>query len=204
MKDLLTTEDLLLNLNHKIDKIEVKKTKTFKINKKIIYGSIVFIAVLHLVFMALPMISKDLTKNLFGYQYVIAIPKDQEIDGDLSGSVIRLKSLNPNEIEIEDRILVYGLFSNDFYWEVEVIDHDVINQTIEATFDNIIRYTFTYEDIEGEAGNEASFIGVFYYTASTFRGFITMIILHALIIYILHYAMFKDKDKILKDQKDEK
>jgi len=100
--------------------------------------------------------------------------------------------------------LVYGLYGNDFYWEVEVLENDTVNQEVEATFDDVIRNRYSYDEIEGIYTEEASIIGIFYYTASTPRGFITMIVLHALIVYITFYVMFKDKDKILKDQKDEK
>ncbi len=198
MKDLFTTDELLVNLKTNVVEINEKKRKKFKLNKKHIFGSIVFIAVLHLVFMALPMISKDFTRDLLGYQYVIAIPKDQEIDGDLTGNVIKLKDMNPSEVKVGDRILIYGLYSNDFYWEVEVLDHDNENQTIEATFDDIIRNRYTYDQIEGIYGAESNIVGVFYYTASTLRGFLMMVFLHALIIYIVYYQVFSNQSKKVK------
>jgi hypothetical protein len=169
--------------------------------KRIIFGSIVILAVLHLVFMALPMISKDLSKEIFNYQYVIAISKDQEIDEDLTGEVVRLKIIDKTTLNSGDRVLVFGLYDSSYYWEVEILDNDITNQEVEATFDDVIRNRYSYDEIEGIYTDEANIIGIFYYTASTPRGFITMIILHALIVYIVHYVMFKDKNKILKDQK---
>lgn len=204
LNELLSTEDLLLYLNHKSEQV-VTKTSKKPIHKKkikpIIFGSIVILAVLHLVFMALPMISKDFSKDVFGYRYVIAISKDQEIDEDLTGEVVRLKTIDKTSLNEGDRVLVFGLYGNSYYWEVEILNNDVNNQEVEATFDDVIRNRYTYDEIEGIYTDQANIIGIFYYTASTPRGFITMIILHALIVYIVHYVMFKDKNKILKDQK---
>ncbi len=47
MKDLFTTDELLVNLKTNVVEINEKKRKKFKLNKKHIFGSIVFIAVLH-------------------------------------------------------------------------------------------------------------------------------------------------------------
>lgn len=207
LNELLSTKDLLLYINHESQTDDVEDQKKHinqKKLKRIIFGSIVTLAVLHLVFMALPLISKDISKNLFGSQYVIAISKDQEIDEDLIGEVVRLKTIDKAALNPGDLVLVYGLYGNDFYWEVEVLENDTVNQEVEATFDDVIRNRYSYDEIEGIYTEEASIIGIFYYTASTPRGFITMIVLHALIVYITFYVMFKDKDKILKDQKDEK
>lgn len=204
LNELLSTEDLLLYLNHKSEQVVTKKSKKPKHKKKtkqIIFGSIVILAVLHLVFMALPLISKDLSKEIFNYRYVIAISKDQEIDEDLTGEVVRIKTIDKTTLNSGDRVLVFGLYGNNYYWEVEILDNDITNQEVEATFDDVIRNRYSYDEIEGIYTDEANIIGIFYYTASTPRGFITMIILHALIVYIVHYVMFKDKDKILKDQK---
>jgi hypothetical protein len=202
LNELLSTEDLLLYINHESQTIIVEEHKK-PINKnklkRIIFGSIVIIAVLHLVFMALPMISKDFTKDVFGYRYVIAISKDQEIDEDLVGEVVRLKTIDKEALSPGDRVLVFGLYGNSYYWEVEVLDNDTTDQVVEATFDDVIRNRYNYDEIEGMYTKQANIVGVFYYTASTPRGFITMLILHALIVYIVHYTMFKDKDKILKD-----
>jgi hypothetical protein len=204
LNELLSTEDLLLYLNHKSEQVVTKKSKKpmhkNKI-KRIIFGSIVILAVLHLVFMALPMISKDLSKEIFNYQYVIAISKVQDIDEDLTGEVVRLKIIDKTTLNSGDRVLVFGLYDSSYYWEVEILDNDITNQEVEATFDDVIRNRYSYDEIEGIYTDEANIIGIFYYTASTPRGFITMIILHALIVYIVHYVMFKDKNKILKDQK---
>jgi len=92
LNELLSTKDLLLYINHESQTDDVEDQKKHinqKKLKRIIFGSIVTLAVLHLVFMALPLISKDISKNLFGSQYVIAISKDQEIDEDLIGEVVR-------------------------------------------------------------------------------------------------------------------
>jgi hypothetical protein len=73
----LTTEEILLAITHKyntpdepIAKKEKNKAKKI-LNKYVIYWSIVFIAVLHLVFAAIPLLIKDKGLSLLGYRYEI-------------------------------------------------------------------------------------------------------------------------------------
>ena len=203
MSDLLSTDELLLYTNeHKgssdSNSINEQKENRVKFNKKYLFGSIVFIAVLHLIFMALPMISSNLAKNIFGYQYIIAITNDQALNDNLTGTVVKISDFNPNDIEIGKSVFIYGLYDRDIYWEVDVLENDSNQEQIEGTFDNIIRNTYTYDQIEGIYVNEANFIGIFYYTASTTRGFLTMMLFHGLMIYTVYYLMLNKKVKIKK------
>jgi hypothetical protein len=170
----LTTDDLILYLNKsdKIDVIEkktIKEKKKLKLNKKHIYVSIVILAVLHLVFTALPMVFKDSSNVLLGHQYEIVFSKDQESTQRLVGSVVRIENIDPQTIEVGDHVLVYGLYENNYYWEVTVVDINFANQTVDATYDDVIRNTYTYDEIEGLISQEANLMGIFYYTASTPR-----------------------------------
>lgn len=195
MNDYLSTEDLVLYLN-KPDKIEVKTKKKFKLNKKHLFGSIVVIAVLHLVFMSLPLVLGQQTKDILGYQYGIAIDRSQEIDEVVEGRLYRITPIDINDIEIGSYVLILGLYGNQYYWEVEVLEVDIDNQTIRATFDDIISRTYHIDDVSGVIADSTNLIGAIYYTASTPRGFISMVILHALILYGTYYMMFQNKRKL--------
>ncbi len=183
-------------MNNNLDNIEVKDKKKFKLNKKHIFGSIVIIAVLHLVLMAMPLVFKEQSKNLLGYQYQIVIHKNQELDEELNGQVMRIRPLELDEISIGDTVLIYGLYSNNYYWEVEVLEINQQSATIKATFDDVIRNTYHVDEVGGEVNGTSNFIGTFYYTASTPRGFVSMVILHALALFVTHYFMFQKKKKI--------
>lgn len=196
MNDYLSTDDLILYIN-KTDATVVKEKKKFKLNKKHIFGSIVIIAVLHLVFMALPLILGDSTKDILGYQYEIVIDKNQELDEEIIGQVLRIKPIDFENLEIGGNVLIYGLYGNNYYWEVEVLEINQTDQTISATFDDVIRNTYHIDDVKGQIAGDSNFIGTFYYTASTIRGFIPMVLLHSIIVYATYYFMYQNKKKII-------
>lgn len=187
----LTTEELVSTLNQVKDEVIIEKKK-FKLNKKHVFWSIVILTVLHLVFMGLPLMLKDNTTDVLGYQYVVAFGRDQEIPNQLVGKVVRLNPVDPNEIEIGDSVLIYKVYDyGDYYWDLEVIDVDDNAKTIKATFDGNIKNTYTFDQVEGEIGKPTNIIGTFYYTASTTRGFIIMIFFHAVIIYGAYYLLIQ-------------
>jgi hypothetical protein len=197
----LTTEEIILSLKQDkekyiSDKNNFKEEKNFKINKKHIFWSIVILTVLHLVFMGLPLALKENSSKVVGYEYGVVFKKNQDATGQLVGNVTRVESIDPNEIEVGDDILIFGLYDvGDYYWQVEVVDIDLNAQTLRATYDGIIKNTYTFDEVQGEIGEEANLIGIFYYTASTPRGFIIMIFFHALIIYVAHYFLIQNKKK---------
>ncbi len=201
MDKFLTTEEIISSLNHIKEKNisdinNFKDKKNFKIKKKHIFWSIVIITVLHLVFMGLPLALKENSSSVMGYEYGVVFKKNQDATGQLIGNVTRVESIDPNEIQIGDDILIFGLYDvGDYYWQVEVVDIDINAQTLRATYDGIIKNTYDFDEVQGEIGDEANLIGIFYYTASTPRGFIIMIFFHALVIYVAHYFLIQKKKK---------
>lgn len=191
MNDYLTTDDLVLCTN-KTEHITVKEKKKFKLSKKHIFGSIVIIAVLHLVFIALPMILGNNTKDILGFQYEIVIEKNQDLDGEILGQVLKIEPIIFEDLNSGDHVLIYGLYGNNYYWEVEVVEIYENQQTLDVTFDDVIRNRFHIEDIAGQVAGSSNLISTFYYTASTIRGFIPMILLHAIIVYGTYYLCFKE------------
>lgn len=201
MDKFLTTEEIILSLNRIKDKNIIvdnilKEKKNFKINRKHIFWSIVIITVLHLVFMGLPLVLKENSSSLMGYEYGVVFKKNQDATGQLIGNVTRVESIDPNQINVGDDILIFGLYDvGDYYWQVEVVDINESAETLRATYDGVIKNTYAFDEIQGEIGNEANLVGMFYYTASTPRGFIIMIFFHALIIYVAHYVLIQNKKK---------
>jgi hypothetical protein len=202
----LTTEEIILSLKKNeakniADHKKQENKKKFKINKKLIFWSIVILAVLHLVFMGLPVVLKENTSSLLGYEYGVVFKKNQDTTGQLIGNVTRIEDVDPTLIEPGDDILVFGLYDvGDYYWQVEVVDIDINNQTLRATYDGIIKNTYTFDEVQGEIGDEANLVGMFYYTAATPRGFIIMIFFHALIVYVAYFLLIQKKNK---DQENE-
>ncbi|MCD4827411.1 MAG: hypothetical protein K8Q99_06530 [Acholeplasmataceae bacterium] len=201
MDNFLTTEEILLSLSqHKEVSIPedeiVKEKKKFKLNKKLIFWSIVVLAVLHLVFMGIPLVMQENSSNLVGYQYGVVFKKNQDTAGQLIGSVSVIDKINPEDIEVGDDILIFGLYDQgNYYWQLEVTEIDLNDQTLRATFDGNIKNLYTFDDVKGELGEDANLVGLFYYTASTPRGFIIMIFFHALIVYVAYYFLIQKKKK---------
>jgi hypothetical protein len=191
LNEYLTTDQLLKLLKTSVaDNHEPKPKKTFKLNKKFIYVSIAVLAVLHLVYMAIPLVFQEKTKDLLGFQYVVAIGQNQAIDTELVGKVYLMKKVDSQSLEVGTHVLVYGLFSSSVYWEVEITAINLDQQTVSATFDGVISNTYQFNDIKGLALRDANVIGIAYYTASTPNGFIYMTLFHVIILGITYYLMF--------------
>lgn len=196
MDDYLTTDQLLILLKKSAEIVdESKPKKIFKLNKKFIYVSIAVLAVLHLVFMAMPLIFKDKTTQIIGYQYVVAIYQDQPIDDELIGKTFRMENVDFEDITAGSKVLVYGLYGSQVFWEVEVTSVDDEQQIVSATFDGIISNNYQMSEIRGLAIRDANVIGIAYYTASTPMGFLYIFLFHIIILAVLYYFMFVFKLK---------
>lgn len=192
MNQYLNTDDLLAKVSESQAKIKEQKPKGKKINyKKIIFVSIAVLAVLHLVFMAIPLVLQERSRDILGYQYVVVIQQDQPLATELKGHVVLLERINRDALKIGDKVLIFGLYGSEYYWEVEINAIDAVNQTVLATFDNVITNEYTFNQVTGAAGRNANVFGVAYYTASTISGFIYMTLFHIIIVGVLYYTMFK-------------
>src|SRR5690554_3975494 len=151
------------------------------------------------------MILGNNTKDILGYQYEIVIEKNQDLDGEILGQVLKIEPILFENLNTGDHVLIYGLYGNNYYWEVEVVEINQIEQTLSVTFDDVIRNTYHIDDVEGQIAGSSNMISTFYYTASTIRGFIPMILSHAIIVYCTYYLMFqRNKKKIDEGDQNEK
>lgn len=192
MNQYLNTDEILAKVSESQTRLKEPKLKHNKLNiKKIIFVSIAVLAVLHLVFMAIPLVFQERSRDILGYQYVVVITKNQPLAQELKGHVVMLEDINQDAMKIGDKILIYGLYGSEYYWEVEINSIDAVNQSVQATFDNVITNTYEFNQIGGTVGRTANVFGVAYYTASTLSGFIYMTIFHIVVVGIIYYTMFK-------------
>lgn len=192
MNQYLNTDELLAKVTESQVRLKEPKPKHRKINyKKIIFVSIAVLAVLHLVFMSIPLIFQERSRDILGYQYVVVITKNQPLAAELKGHVVTIEEINRDSLKIGDKVLIFGLYGSEYYWEVEINSIDALNQSVQATFDNVITNTYEFSQISGTIGRTANVFGVAYYTASTLSGFIYMMIFHVIVVGVIYYTMFK-------------
>ncbi|PKK99496.1 MAG: hypothetical protein CVV57_00120 [Tenericutes bacterium HGW-Tenericutes-2] len=205
MTDFMTTEELVLLLkkqkmseigeNRQLESAGKTKKKKFKFNKKTIFWIITGLASLHILFITIPLVLPNRGINLLGYANLIAIPNTQELDEELYQRVITVHPFDINDIEVGDKVIVYGRFSTEVYWVETIVDIRENLGEIDTSFDGFIRNTNQIENIDYKFVRESSFIGVIYFTSSNLRGYLVMFSTHVLILGLVHYFFINEKDK---------
>lgn len=192
MNDFLTTDELLKLIEKSRSLPNERSKERHPIHfKRITYVSIAVLAVLHLVYIAIPLVFQEQTKDIIGYQYVVAIQQNQTIDNELDGRVVKLEQIDDDALAVGDHVLVYGLYSTEYYWELVINSIDYSQEIIYASYDNIITNAYTRDQIEGRVGENANVIGIAYYTASSLSGFLYMTLFHLVVLSIIYYVLFK-------------
>jgi len=179
---LLTTDELLLVLNHnslhsesEIDKAKSKSTNKY-FNKHIIFWSIVSIAVLHLVFAAIPLVFKDKGLSLLGYRYAVTYQYDEETSPEYPLFIAVHKELNKDSLTTDDLIVTYGRFGTKYYSVESISNIDLEQNSIETTFDNVVSSTYYINTIDAIFYRKANQIETLYFIFGTPRGFLMLII----------------------------
>lgn len=197
----MTTDELIRQLYKQRDsdigeKRQPEKTKKkIKFNKKTIFWIVTGIAILHILFITLPLVLPNRGINLLGYANVIAIPNTQELDEELYQRVVTVHPFDINDIEVGDKVIVFGRFSTEVYWVETVVEIREDLGEMDTSFDGFIRNTVQIEDIELKFVRESSFIGVIYFTSSNLRGYLVMLSTHVLILGLIHYFFINEKRK---------
>ncbi|MDO9629765.1 MAG: hypothetical protein Q7I99_07665 [Acholeplasmataceae bacterium] len=202
MTDFMTTDELILQLkkqkNSNIgEKVQLEKTKRIrkKINKKTIFKIVTGIAFLHILFITLPLVLPNRAINVLGYANMIAIPNTQELDTELYQRVVTVHPFKLEDIEVGDKVIVYGRYSTSAYWVETVVEIREELGEIDTSFDGFIRYTVQIEDLDFTFVRESSFLGVIYFTSSNLRGYLVMLSTHVLILGLVHYFFINEKKK---------
>jgi hypothetical protein len=208
LTDYLTTEELLAQLRRQAaDTVSTntqskKKTKKFKINKRVLYWILFAIAITHLIYISIPMILPDRGLGIVRYTNVIAVPIDQEVVVDetgfeISATVVLIEKFDPEKLEVGDLVVIYGKFGSNVYWVERVASFNIENQTLTTTLDGYIASedVNSFDEIEGFFVRRATLVGTLTYVSSNTRGYLVMLTSHALVLSILYYLYIRDKDK---------
>jgi len=202
LNDFLTTEELIHRLRtqassekdikyvqrHREKKEHTIVTKRFKMIYWITVGLFGLVTLLAL----LPMILPDRAIGLFGEAMILAIPNDQELDEELRADVILIKSFEFDNIEIGDRIIIYGKFSTDLYWVEEVVSIDPTHRTIDTTFGYFVRNTYDESDVIATFHDHTTTFQSLVYVATTPRGLMSLVLIEILVFGSIYYYFIRD------------
>ena len=199
MERYLTTEELLLALSHQIDtklddQVKTTSNKVKRIlNKHVIYWSIVIIAVLHLVFAAIPLVLPDKGLSLLGYRYDITYQYNEETSPEYELFIAVHKKINRSTLSSNDVIVTFGRFGTKYYSVESIIDINLEENTIETSFDSIASNIYSFDDIDAIYVRRANQVETLYYIFGTIRGYI-MLILGNLVVFGGTYVYYINPD----------
>ena len=155
-----------------------------------------FILVLNIVIMTLFLIDSKFEYKILDEVYVDAVQPGQELNDKLTLGIVKIKEVNFQNLEIGDKIVVWGDFSLDVYWIETVVSVDDVSLDVDATYDNLLSTNFIDSDIIGIYIEDANFLGSVYYSASFFQGYIFLSISHLLILFGYYYIFLSRKDHL--------
>jgi hypothetical protein len=196
----MTTEELVKALHLQASKPiqeethkRVKKDRT-QIKKvgRIVYFVVLGIMVLLTLYAMIPMVVKDRAVNLLGRSTMLVIPNDQELDQELNSDVVHIKKFSFDDIDVGDRIIIYGKFGTDLYWMEEIVAKDEINRTIDTTFGYFIRNTYEEDHVIAIFDHHANLFSTILYVATTPRGFASMLFIETLALSVIYYYFVRN------------
>jgi hypothetical protein len=196
----MTTEELVKALHlqaskpiHEDTHKRVKKdhTRVKKIGR-IVYFVVLGIMALWTLYAMIPMVVKDRAVNLLGRSTMLIIPNDQELDQELNSDVVHIKKFSFDDIDVGDRIIIYGKFGTDLYWMEEIVAKDDINRTIDTTFGYFIRNTYDEDHVVATFDHHANLFSTILYVATTPRGFASMLFIEALALSVIYYYFVRN------------
>jgi hypothetical protein len=204
MQDFLTTEELIHRLKLQdtvvtaVDEVKKSLSRKEKVKKtfKTFFWVAVVLAILHTIYSIIPMVVEHRAIDLYGGNRILAIPNTQELDEELLGEVIYAKKFKFDDIEIGDRIVIYGKFGSDRYWVEQVVSIDESRREIDTTFGYYIQNTYNEAEVIATYVRKASLLGTVYYVASTPRGFVSLLAIQGIILTLIYYYYIrKQEDK---------
>jgi hypothetical protein len=207
LKDLLTTEELIRYLENQkhtdpsvgmVQKKRITKEKVRKVTKTT-YWVVLGLLILHTIYVLIPMVFPHRAVDFLGRATMLAIPNDQVLGEELQASIIHVKKFRFDDVKLGDRIIIYGKFGTDLYWVEEVVGVDAINRTINTTFGYFIQNTYEDDQVIAVFDHHSNTLTAVYYVASTPRGFVSLLIVEAIILSLVYYYTIRDPQK--KDKK---
>lgn len=201
MNDFLTTEELIHRLRTQTssekDMNQVHKNRhkrEFHRSKPLIvmYWSLIGLFSFITLIALLPIVLPNRAIGLFGETMILAIPNDQELDEELRADVISIKKFHFDEVEVGDKIIIYGKFSTDLYWVEEVVSIDLLNRTLDTTFGYFVRNTYSENEVIALFNDHTNTFQSLMYVATTPRGLISLILIEVLIFGSIYYYFIRD------------
>lgn len=198
----LTTEELVQSLNqqekqsnehaHKIDK-KTKKHKKFQLKKKHIFFFVVALIIFHLSYLGIQVISKQNGSTAFNQTHVLVVPMDQDLNEPLSVRVAIIQRYKTEDLVIGQKVAIYGKYGTVYYWIEEIVDINLEQNTLTTTFDGFISNQTSLDDVKGIYLRQANFLGLVSYVSTTPRGYLSIIVLYALVGYVSYSILFRKK-----------
>jgi hypothetical protein len=161
-----------------------------------------FIFLINSVFMTLHYINRNYDYRILNNLYIEAVLPDQDITGRLSTGIVKIKELNIDKLDLDDRVVICCDFGIDERWVEDVVSIDVDNDNVEVTYDGVVSVDVNSDEIFGVYLNNANFFGTIYYTSTFLRGYILLIVSQAIVLY-LYQRLFVTKvlDGVIKPKK---
>lgn len=203
MNEILTTEELVNQLNNQThtvspDKNDIhsRKKMTHKSVGRIIYWFLLGVMVGYTLFSVIPMTFENRAVNLLGKSTLLAVPNDQELSNELFTDVIHIRKFSFDEVQVGDRIVIYGKYASSLYWVEEVVAIDEVNQKLDTTFGYFIRNTYDKSDVVATYVKRADLLSTIFYVSTTPRGFASLLMIEVLVFGISYYYFIrKPKEK---------
>ncbi|PKK93824.1 MAG: hypothetical protein CVV61_02725 [Tenericutes bacterium HGW-Tenericutes-6] len=204
LNNFLTTEEILKRIHTSTSTVQAQKThvpKAVKSQKdvdrknkikKIIYFSLLALAIIHIVFVTIPLIAPAGAVNVIGRQYVMAVPNNQELDNELNTKIVQIKPFRIDDVSVGDAVVIYGKFGTNVYWVEEIVAIDYGNQTIDASFDGFLRNTYLYEEVSGTLIRETSLFGTLLFVATQARGYLALLVTYTVIFGTVYYFYIRE------------
>ncbi len=205
MANYLTTEELVKLIDQKksitplasIRKpVHNKIRKKFKINKRTIFFMALILAIIHIFYISVPLLSEDRGINTYKSTTILAVPMNQVFDGQLAAKVVRIKKVDLETIAVGDEIVLYGRYNTELYWIEEIVSIDYDLGIAETTFDGVISNTVNLEDFKGVYIEDANLLGIISYISSNLKGYIFMLGTYFILfstVYIFYIRKKEDK-----------
>ncbi|MBE0700992.1 MAG: hypothetical protein IH571_04835 [Acholeplasmataceae bacterium] len=173
-------------------------TKKIRRIKRIIFIVLCGFALIHFLYMLIPMITTNRGMKAFGSVQVLAVPMGQTlVDDSFKVKLVRMTEFKEDDLEVGMQLVITSLRSLEAYWVEEIVEIDTENQIIKTTFDNFTINNTHYEAIEGVFLKESNFLGMLYYISTQPRGFVFMVLTDSMAIAAYYFAFIREKKKNL-------
>lgn len=200
MTSFLTTEELVLALNHQkhtpvmeIKPSKEKKKVTLKKILKTIYWVFLGLAIIHIIYLSILFISPNGGMGLFGSTIKLAVPPNQEVVNNrliAKPSIILVYDIE--EMNQGDFIAFYDRYGENILVVEAIATINTEEQYVTTTQDGFTTSSVVpFDQIIGEYDHDASAVEMMMFVSSTTRGFISTIASYLAVFGLIYYFYIK-------------